>query len=89
VAGNVAVALRGAAALFVLQTGKTSDTFTGVPTTSLQNTYGRLSAAAVSPAQIVWLGTENKGRGGPVASSDDRVLRLPLLGGDSGGSGPD
>jgi glucose/arabinose dehydrogenase len=88
-AGSVAVALRSASALFVLQTNKTSDAFTGVPSYALKDSYGHLSAAALSPAKIVWLGTENKGHPGKVTSSDDRVIRLPLLGGGSNGSGPD
>lgn len=85
----VAVAERGASALFVLQKPRTSDRFTGVPTTLLANTYGRLSAAALGASGLVWLGTENKGRGGPVVSSDDRVIRLPLITGGDSGSGPD
>jgi glucose/arabinose dehydrogenase len=88
-AGSVTVALRTASALFVLQTNKTSDAFTGVPSYALKDAYGHLSAAALSPAKIVWLGTENKGHAGKVTSSDDRVIRLPLLGGGSNGSGPD
>jgi glucose/arabinose dehydrogenase len=88
-AGSVAVALRSASALFVLQTNKTSDAFTGVPAYALKDSYGHLSAAALSPAKIIWLGTENKGHAGKVTSSDDRVLRLPLMGGGSNGSGPD
>lgn len=88
-AGSVAVALPTTAALFILQTNKTSDAFTGIPALGLKDSYGRLSAAALGPDNLIWLGTENKGHGGKVTSSDDRVLRLPLQGGGSNGSGPD
>jgi glucose/arabinose dehydrogenase len=87
--GNIAVAERGASSLFVLQTLPKTDSFTGTPATSLVNKYGRLSGATLGPGGLVWLGTANKGAGGPVAASDDRVIRLPLIPGGNGGSGPD
>ena len=66
--------------------GRTSNgTFTGAPETLLQNRYGRLSAAATAPDGLLWLGTTNKGSGGRVVPSDDRVIRIqpPAGGGES------
>ncbi len=82
--GMLAVALTGASGLFVLH--PTPDgRFVGSPQTVLAGTYGRLSGAALASDSLVWLGTANKGAGGPVVSSDDRVLRIrPPTGGGTG-----
>lgn len=85
--GAVAVAERGASALFLLRSNAPG-AFTGTPQQVLNGAYGRLGAAALAPDGLVWLGTTNKGAGGPVTSSDDRAIRIqPPSGG--GGSGPD
>lgn len=87
-AGSIVVAETGNSALFVLQTAGGTNNFTGLPTVSLKGKYGRLSAASPGPGQSqdVWLGTVNKGGGGPVTPTDDRVIKLPLIpGGGSGG----
>jgi glucose/arabinose dehydrogenase len=81
--GMVAIALSGGAALFVLHPGDNA-AFTGAPEKLLINTYGRLSAAALAPDGLLWLGTVNKTDGDPV-QSDDRVIRIqpPAGGGES------
>jgi glucose/arabinose dehydrogenase len=85
--GSIAVAEQGGSALFLLRTGPQGG-FTGTPQTLLAGTYGRLAAATLAPDGLIWLGTTNKGGGGPVVSSDDRVIRIqPPSGGAS--SGPD
>ncbi len=79
----VAVAQSGAAALFVLRPAPNGG-FTGEPESLLAGVYGRLSAASRGPDGLVWLGTVNKGGGGPVVPSDDRVIRIqPPAGGGS------
>jgi hypothetical protein len=72
--GVVAVAETSGAALYVLHPAD-DGTFTGNPETLLPGTYGRLSAAALAPDGLLWLGTVNKAGGKPVAS-DDRVVRI-------------
>ena len=85
--GTIMVGERGGAALFVLRTSPQGG-FTGTPQTVLPHTYGQLDPVALGPGAFLWLGTANKGSGGPVVSSDDRVIRIqPPSGG--GGSGPD
>jgi glucose/arabinose dehydrogenase len=81
--GVLTVAETTASALFVLRPGE-NGTFTGMPETLLQGTYGRLSAAALAPDGLLWLGTVNKDGGDPVPS-DDRVIRIqpPAGGGES------
>ena len=81
--GLVAIAQTGAAALYVLRPGE-NGTFTGAPETLLPGTYGRLSAAALGPDGLLWLGTVNKA-GGTTVPSDDRVIRIepPAGGGES------
>lgn len=82
--GMLAVALTGASGLFVLHLTP-EGVFAGTPQTVLSGTYGRLSAAATGPDGLIWLGTTNKSGGGPVVSSDDRVVRIqPPSGGGSG-----
>ena len=58
---------------------------TGDPETLLQNRYGRLCAATTAADGLVWVGTTNKGSGGKVVPSDDRVIRIqpPTGGGES------
>ena len=57
------------------------------PESLLQNRYGRLSAAATAPDGLLWLGTMNKGSGGKIVPSDDRVIRIqPPAGGGERGS---
>jgi len=58
-AGSVVVALRTASALFVLQTTRPQTRSPGAVVRA-QRFLWALSAAALSPAKIVWLGTENK-----------------------------
>jgi glucose/arabinose dehydrogenase len=77
-AGSLAVALTGGEAVFVMHYS-TPNTFIGMPEMQLEHTYGRLSAAALAPDGLLWFGTVNKAGGTPV-SSDDRVLRIQLLG---------
>ena len=81
--GLVTVAETGGAALFVLRPGE-DGVFTGAPETILQGTYGRLSAAALAPDGLLWLGTVNKDGDTPVPT-DDRVIRIqpPAGGGES------
>lgn len=81
--GLVTVAETEGAALFVLRPGE-DGVFTGAPETILQGTYGRLSAAALAPDGLLWLGTVNKAGGAPVPT-DDRVIRIqpPSGGGES------
>jgi glucose/arabinose dehydrogenase len=82
-AGLVAVAQSGAAALYVLRPAP-GGAFTGQPETMLAGMYGRLSPAGLGPDGLLWLGTVNKGGGGTVVSSDDRVIRIqPPSGGGS------
>jgi glucose/arabinose dehydrogenase len=85
--GTLIVAERGASALFLLHS-TAPGAFTGTPQTLMANTYGRFGPAALAPDGLLWLGTVNKGAGGPVASSDDRAIRIqpPSAG---GGGGPD
>ncbi|MEJ3655608.1 PQQ-dependent sugar dehydrogenase [Actinomycetes bacterium KLBMP 9759] len=78
--GVVAIAQSGTASLFVLRPTETGG-FTGEPEVLLKDIYGQLSAAALAPDGLLWLGTINKAGGKPV-SSDDRVLRIqPPAGG--------
>lgn len=81
--GAVAVAQVRPQSLFVIRTDA-KNLFVGAPETLLQEAYGRLSAAALAPDGLVWLGTVNKNGGAPV-SSDDRVIRIQPLaaGGDN------
>jgi glucose/arabinose dehydrogenase len=85
--GAIVVAERGASALYLLHS-TAPGAFTGTPRTLLVGAYGRLGPAALAPDGLLWLGTVNKGGGGPVASSDDRAIRIqpPSAG---GGGGPD
>lgn len=84
--GAVVVAQADGAALFGLRTAAPG-AFTGTPETLLADTYGRLDAVALAPDGLIWLGTTNKRSGGPVAASDDRVIRIQPPSG--GGSGPE
>lgn len=78
--GVVTVAQGTGAALYVLHPAA-DGTFTGDPEKLLVNTYGRLSAAALAPDGLLWLGTVNRDGGRPT-SSDDRVIRIqPPAGG--------
>jgi glucose/arabinose dehydrogenase len=81
--GLVTVAETEGAALFVLRPGE-NGVFTGAPEVLLQGVYGRLSAAALAPDGLLWLGTVNKAGGAPVPT-DDRVIRIqpPAGGGES------
>ncbi len=85
--GAIAVAERTSSALFLLHTSPQGG-FTGVPQTMLAGTYGRLGPATLASDGLIWLGTNNKGAGGPIVSSDDRVIRIQPPSGGSG-SGPD
>ena len=82
--GLLLVAQGAARSVFVLRPDD-NGTFTGAAETLLQNRYGRLSAAATAPDGLLWLGTTNKGSGGRVVPSDDRVIRIqpPAGGGES------
>ena len=82
--GLLLVAQTTARSVFVLRPDG-NGTFTGSPETLLQNRYGRLAAAAMAPDGLLWLGTANKGAGGKVVPSDDRVIRIqpPSGGGES------
>ncbi|WP_245645430.1 PQQ-dependent sugar dehydrogenase [Pseudonocardia acaciae] len=85
--GALAIAERGASALFLLRMSAPT-AFTGTPQQTLGGAYGRLGPTALAPDGLIWLGTTNKGAGGPTVSSDDRAIRIqPPSGG--GGSGPD
>jgi glucose/arabinose dehydrogenase len=81
--GLVVIAQTGAASLFVLRPAG-NGAFTGAPETLVDGTYGRLSAAALAPDGLLWIGTVNKAGGKPVPS-DDRVIRIqpPAGGGES------
>jgi glucose/arabinose dehydrogenase len=78
------VAEAAARAVFVLRPAQ-NGAFTGDPEILLQNRYGRLAAAAAAPDGLLWVGTTNKGSGGKVVPSDDRVIRIqpPTGGGES------
>lgn len=78
------VAEAAARAVFVLRPAQ-NGAFTGDPETLLQNRYGRLTAVAAAPDGLLWVGTTNKGAGGKVVPSDDRVIRIqpPSGGGES------
>ena len=82
--GLLLVAQTSARSVFVLRPDD-NGTFTGAPESLLQNRYGRLSAAATAPDGLLWLGTTNKGSGGKIVPSDDRVIRIqpPAGGGES------
>lgn len=85
--GAVVVGERNASALYLLRSSGPG-TFTGTPQTLLAGVYGRLGPTVLASDGLIWLGTVNKGGGGPVAGSDDRVIRIqPPSGG--GGSGPE
>jgi glucose/arabinose dehydrogenase len=81
--GAVVVAQVRPESLFVIRSDA-KNLFVGAPESLLQETYGRLSAAALAPDGLLWLGTVNKAGGEPV-SSDDRVIRIQPLaaGGDN------
>lgn len=76
--GVLMIAETGARAVYVLTQG-TGTEFVGTPDTQLVDRYGRLSAAALGPDGLVWLGTVNKAGGNPVPS-DDRVVRIQVVG---------
>ncbi|MET0188073.1 MAG: PQQ-dependent sugar dehydrogenase [Pseudonocardia sediminis] len=80
--GTLAVAERGAGALFVLRPGE-NGSFTGDPKPVLTGTYGALAAITLAPDGLIWLGTVNKDGGRPGAT-DDRVIRIQP---PSGGTG--
>jgi glucose/arabinose dehydrogenase len=83
--GSLLIAERGGSALFLLRTSPQGG-FTGNPQTLLAGTYGRLSPVVLAADGLIWLGTANKGGGGPIVSSDDRVIRIqPPSGGAAGG----
>jgi hypothetical protein len=71
--------------VYVLRPAQNGGAFTGDPETLLQNRYGRLAAAAPASDGLLWVGTSNKGSGGKVVPSDDRVIRIqpPTGGGES------
>lgn len=48
-----------------------------------------MGPAALAQDNLVWVGTTNKGAGGPVVASDDRVIRILVLSGGDAGAGPD
>jgi glucose/arabinose dehydrogenase len=81
--GLVVIAQSVATSLFVLRP-EGNGTFTGAPEILINGVYGRLSAAALAPDGLLWIGTVNKVGGKPVAS-DDRVIRIqpPAGGGES------
>ena len=83
--GLLLVAQTAGRAVFVLRPEQNSSAFTGDPQTLLQNRYGRLWAAAPAPDGLLWVGTTNKGAGGKIVPSDDRVVRIqpPTGGGES------
>jgi glucose/arabinose dehydrogenase len=83
--GLLLIAQAAGRAIFVLRPAPNGASFTGDPETLLQNRYGRLSAATAAPDGLLWIGTTNKGAGGKVVPSDDRVIRIqpPTGGGES------
>jgi glucose/arabinose dehydrogenase len=82
--GLLLIAQAAGRAVFVLRPGP-NGAFTGDPETLLDDRYGRLSAATSAPDGLLWIGTSNKGGGGKVVPSDDRVIRIqpPTGGGES------
>lgn len=83
--GALVIAERSASALFLLHSNEPG-TFTGTPQTVLAGVYGRIGPLALAPDGLLWLGTANKGAGGPVVSSDDRAVRIhPPAGSGNGG----
>jgi glucose/arabinose dehydrogenase len=83
--GLLLIAEASGRGVFVLRPAPNGASFTGDPETLLQNRYGRLSAATAAPDGLLWIGTTNKGSGGKVVPSDDRVIRIqpPTGGGES------
>lgn len=82
--GLLVVGLTGASAMYALRPTP-EGSFVGTPQTTLANTYGRISGADVASDGLIWLGTANKGSGGPVTATDDRVVRIrPPSGGAAG-----
>lgn len=79
--GTIQLAESAGSAVAVLRADRTG-LFSGTPQLSLQNTYGRLTALATGPDGFTWLGTANKDGGRPV-SSDDRVIRIQVSGGNA------
>ncbi|MGI8817393.1 MAG: PQQ-dependent sugar dehydrogenase [Pseudonocardia sp.] len=84
----VLISERGASAMFMLLINKTGG-FTGRPQTVLAGVYGRIGPATLGPDGLTWIGTTNKRNGGPIAPSDDRVIRILILAGGEAGAGPD
>lgn len=82
--GLLVVGLTGTSAMYALRPTP-EGAFVGTPQVILAGTYGRISAADVASDGFIWVGTANKGAGGPVTATDDRVVRIrPPSGGASG-----
>jgi glucose/arabinose dehydrogenase len=82
--GTLVVGLQGSSAMFVLRPTP-QGAFVGTPQAVLQGTYGRITGADVASDGLIWFTTANKGGGGPVTPTDDRVVRIrPPSGGASG-----
>jgi len=75
----VGVAQEVRKSVFLLRTSQ-GRAFRGTPETQLDGRYGRVSALAAGPDLTFWLGTVNKDGGTPL-SSDDRVIRVQVVGG--------
>ncbi|GLZ47896.1 glucose dehydrogenase [Actinomycetospora sp. NBRC 106375] len=82
--GTLVVGLQGSSAMFVLRPTPQGG-FVGAPQAVLQGTYGRITGADVASDGLIWFTTANRGGGGPVTPTDDRVVRIrPPSGGASG-----
>ncbi len=73
--GTLVVGLRGSSAMFVLRPTPQGG-FVGTPQAVLAGTYGRITGADVASDGLIWFTTANKGGGGPVTPTDDRVVRI-------------
>lgn len=82
--GTLVVGLEGSSAMFVLRPTP-QGSFVGSPQSVLAGTYGRITGTDVASDGLIWFTTANKGGGGPVTPTDDRVVRIrPPSGGASG-----
>ncbi|MFF0487443.1 PQQ-dependent sugar dehydrogenase [Nocardia sp. NPDC003482] len=83
---GVAIAMNNAKALAFADADPNTHAVTTNPAMAVQDKYGALNGASLSPDGFVWVGTTNKsGQPGPF---DDRVVRIPPPKGGAGG-GPD
>ncbi|KZF04990.1 oxidoreductase [Rhodococcus sp. EPR-157] len=81
--GAVAIALTNAKAMAVLVTDENTGAVTAAPSLLVQDRYGQLNGAAISPDGQIWAGTVNK-NGETPGPNDDRVVKIPVPAGGGG-----